>query len=195
MKAIIKPIQISTDLSNPAVNIPISLTFALVIALSARLSFMLPLNPVPVTLQTAAILLAGFLLGPRWGFVSVISYIAMGIMGAPVFAMGVSGPGIFFSPAFGYILAFPIVAWLVGFLSHRAAISVLTGFLISLAGLLVLFLVGMLWLAGFNLIGGSSWFEAIKVAWLLGVVPFIWIDLLKGMLAAGIWCTWGFLKK
>lgn len=179
------------SLTNPLIKIAISIAFALVIAVSARVSFITPLSPVPVTLQTASILLAGFLLGPRWGMLSVLSYISIGLLGAPVFAMGVAGPAIFLSPTFGYILAFPIVTWLVGFLSERVVRSFKYGILIGFAGITVLFAIGMIWLTGFKLTDGMGFTSAFGTAWSIGVLPFLMVDICKVLLATGIWCLAG----
>ena len=178
-------------ISNPVAGFAISVGFALVIALSARISFMTPFSPIPVTLQTAAVLLAGLLLGSRWGLISVLTYIVMGLVGAPVFAMGMSGPAIFISPSFGYILGFPFAAWLTGYMSERMARSMGNGVLIGLAGDAVIFATGMIWLAGYKMVDGQGLGSALQVSWAAGVLPFLLVDTFKIILAAGIWCIPG----
>jgi len=168
----------------------LSLGMALLMALSARLSFMTPLSPVPVTLQVAAVLLAGFLLGPRFGLLSVVFYICAGILGAPVFAMGMGGPGIVMQPSFGYILAFPLAAWIVGALAERSPKSILRGLLISCAGILVIYATGAAWLAGYMISTGASLDSAVTGAYTAGIAPFLLVDGLKGMLVAGIWAAY-----
>ena len=69
-----------------------------------------PMFPVPFTLQTFFVLLAGGLLGPVWGGISMLIYLALGLTGFPVFAGG-SGLGIVFSPTFGYLFGFPFAAY------------------------------------------------------------------------------------
>jgi len=73
----------------------------------------IPMFPVPITLQTFFVLLAGGLLGPIWGGTSMLIYLTLGLAGLPVFVGG-SGIGIVLSPTFGYLLAFPISAYYVG---------------------------------------------------------------------------------
>ena len=73
----------------------------------------IPMIPVPFTLQTMFVLLAGSILGPKWGAGSMLIYLALGIMGLPVFA-GTFGPGVIVGPTFGYLLGFPLAAFWAG---------------------------------------------------------------------------------
>jgi biotin transport system substrate-specific component len=73
----------------------------------------IPMFPVPITLQTFFVLLAGGLLGPIWGGISMLIYLTLGLVGLPVFAGG-SGIGIVLSPTFGYLLGFPFAAYYIG---------------------------------------------------------------------------------
>jgi len=93
--------------------------FALLMALCAQVA--LPMVPVPMTLQTFAVLLAGALLGGGWGAASVLLYLALAAMGLPVLAEGGSGLGRFTGPTAGYLFAFPLAAWAAGALSRRPA--------------------------------------------------------------------------
>jgi biotin transport system substrate-specific component len=165
----------------------ISIGMAIVIALSAKLGFMTPLSPVPVTFQVASVLLAGFILGPLWGPISVFLYIAAGFVGVPVFAMGIGGPAVVLQPSFGYILAFPIAAWIVGWVSQKGSKGILRGTLIGFMGVAVIYLIGASWLCGYLLVGGSGLQNAIQSAWLTGIVPFILVDAMKVLLVSGIW--------
>ncbi len=70
-----------------------ALLFAVLTAVGAAVSFPLPFSPVPVTLQTLAVVLAGAMLGPIWGVISQIAYVGAGISGLPVFANGTAGIG------------------------------------------------------------------------------------------------------
>ncbi len=78
-----------------------------------------PLGPVPFTLQTFFIMLAGFLLGAKWGFVSVTLYLLLGIAGLPVFSGGSAGAGVLLGPTGGYLIAFPFGAAVAGFLAEQ----------------------------------------------------------------------------
>jgi biotin transport system substrate-specific component len=73
----------------------------------------IPVGPVPITLQTYFIYLAGFMEGPR-AFFAALLYLLAGILGLPVFAGGVSGPAIILGPTVGYALGFPVAALISG---------------------------------------------------------------------------------
>src|SRR5712671_675536 len=90
---------------------------ALLVALAAQVSIPLPGTPVPMTLQPMAVLLVGGLLGARLGALSMILYLAMGAAGLPVFTPSpLLLPGIarLFGQTGGYLLAYPVAAWVVG---------------------------------------------------------------------------------
>src|SRR5258705_9873904 len=89
---------------------------AVLVALAAQVSVPLPGTPVPMTLQPMAVLLVGGLLGGPLGAMSMILYLAMGAAGLPVFTPTVPllGAARLFGPTGGYLLAYPIAAWVVG---------------------------------------------------------------------------------
>src|SRR5258705_6217673 len=89
---------------------------ALIVAGAAQISIPLPGTPVPMTLQPMAVLLVGGLLGGPLGAMSMILYLAMGAAGLPVFTPTVPllGAARLFGPTGGYLLAYPIAAWVVG---------------------------------------------------------------------------------
>lgn len=96
-------------------------TFAALIAVLA----VVPAIPVgsagvPITLQTAGVLLAGTVLGPRRGPLAVLLYIAVGLAGAPIFAGGTAGVAVLAKPSIGYLIAFPFAAALSGWLTQIA---------------------------------------------------------------------------
>ena len=129
----------------------------------------IPLWPVPVTLQTLFVPLAGLMLGARLGAVSMGAYLALGLCGAPVFSMG-GGPAYVASPTFGYMLAFPAAAWLAGRIGRTKRLAVWRIALANVAAHAVIFAVGVPWLAG--------WFAVTdKAAWTAaagqGFLPFL----------------------
>jgi biotin transport system substrate-specific component len=79
----------------------------------------IPMRPVPITLQTLAVVLAGFLLGPRLGFVATLIWLAGGAAGLPIFAGGESGIRHLSGPTAGYLLSFPFAAAVAGFAAER----------------------------------------------------------------------------
>ncbi len=136
---------------------------------------------VPITLQTFGVMLAGCVLGPVRGFLSVSLYLLLGAIGLPVFAEHSSGLGVFTGPSAGYLYAFPVAAALAGFLVKYVAgerrTRALWVFLCSLAGsVLVIHPLGIL---GMKLYFDVSWHEAFTYD-----TPF-WIgDLLKTTVVA-----------
>jgi biotin transport system substrate-specific component len=130
---------------------------------------------VPFTMQTAFVLLAGSRLGPRLGALSQATYLALGAVGAPVFAGMGGGVGHLLGPTGGFLLGFPAAAWLTGWLVVRHPSP--AGYrMAALAGLVPVYLLGAVRLAHF--IPG----EAIS----RGVIPFLLPDMLKALLAATV---------
>ena len=150
-----------------------SLGFALLIALSARIRLDIPGTPVPATLQTLSVLLAGGLLGPWGGVLAVCSYLGAGLSGAPIFASG-GGPAYLLGPTGGYLIGFIPAAWLAGRVSRRTLrLTWLTlGFA---AATLTIHLFGWAQLAALAGPAGAA---------KMGVAPFVAFDLLKALLAA-----------
>jgi biotin transport system substrate-specific component len=152
------------------------LLFALLTALGAYVEVPLPGTPVPVTLQTLVVSLAGALLGARLGAMSQAAYVLAGALGAPVFAGGVAGVAHLFGPTGGYLLAFPLAAATTGWLAGRAADDgslpgLVRLFAAILLGTLVIFAGGA---AQLTLLTGDA-ARAIR----LGVLPFLAGDVLK----------------
>lgn len=96
------------------------LAFTALTAIAARLAVPMPGSPVPVTLQTLAVSLAGALLGPALGAASQALYVALGALGAPVFSAG-GGIGYLMGPTGGYLLAFPLAAAVTGVLAGKGS--------------------------------------------------------------------------
>ncbi len=167
--------------------------FSLFTALCAHISFPLPFTPVPVTLQTLAVLLTGAALGSRRGGLALLLYLAEGAAGLPVFSPIPSGPGgiaALLGITAGYLWSFPIAAFVTGWLCERQLDrSILTSALAMLPGTLITYLIGVSWLAvALHLDAGT----AIK----LGMLPFIPGDLLKLLIAAALLpTTWSVVRR
>ena len=142
----------------------------------------IPMVPVPITLQTLAVTLAGALLGWRWGTLAVLLWLATGALGLPVLAGGASGTRPFLGPTAGYLFAFPVAAACTGWLAERGwnGDRPAWALLAMLAGTAVCLLFGAGWLA--RSIG-------LEAAFHRGVVPFLPGGLLKS--AAGAAILWG----
>lgn len=162
----------------------------------------LPLPNVPVTLQTLIVLMSGNLLGARFGALSQLIYLSIGLVGVPVFAYG-GGLGYVFQPTFGYLLSFPFCAMIVGLIikfllpdlklnnysNYQIFISVL---LADFMGVFVIFSFGLVYIylnlkyslylnvEQFISTAGFNWENIIKTT----LIIFIPIDLVKATLAS-----------
>lgn len=155
-----------------------SVIFAALTALAAWVE--VPMIPVPMTMQTCAVLLSGALLGARWGAVSQIIYLVGGLF-LPIYAGGATGVSTLFGATGGYLFAFPIAAFLTGAWLRSATIEtpVYALFARVFAVSLVIMILGTIWLqVALNL----SLVQAVS----LGFVPFIIGDVIKCMLVVAI---------
>jgi biotin transport system substrate-specific component len=157
---------------------------ALIVALSAQIVVPVPFSPVPMTLQPLAVLVVGGLLGGAAGLGALLLYIALGLAGLPVFAGGGSGVARLLGPTGGYLLAFPVAAWLTGILASPelgknrdlGAAGVLRVLLACALGMVLIHVGGVAQLA---LLGGDP-----SLAFRMGFIPFLTGDLIKVGLAA-----------
>ena len=102
-----------------AVDLALVAAFAALVAVCALLPAINVSGPVPITLQTFAVLLSGAVLGMRRGFLAVLLYVAAGAAGLPIFSGGASGLAVLQGPTAGYLLGFPLAAGLCGFIVER----------------------------------------------------------------------------
>ena len=151
-------------------------------ALAAQVSIPLPFTPVPVTLQTFAVLLTGAALGTIRGTLSMLLYLMVGVLGAPVFSNHSSGWG---GASFGYVIGFVLAAAVVGRLAERGATrGIVRTAGVMVIGNLVIYAVGVPWLMA---VAHLSFPRALA----LGVVPFLLGDAIKVAVAAGLFpATW-----
>lgn len=135
-------------------NIALAAVLAALTAAFAYVSIPIPGLPAPVSFQVFGVYFAGLLLGPRWGGFSIGLYLLVGLAGAPVFSNGGAGLGYALGPTGGYLLGFLLAAVLIGAIVHRGLkprplgeipISLQAGALV--AGLVVIYAVGVPWLA------------------------------------------------
>lgn len=157
----------------PLTRLGLAIGGSWLLALSARI--VVPMAPVPMTMQSLALLLIAAIYGRRLACETVLAYLAQGALGLPVFASGANGLAYMAGPTGGFLLGFVLTAALVGYFFDRGAgDSRVQAFAALTIGHFVLFVPGVLWLAtyaGFN--GAMS----------TGLVPFIPGTLVKVVLA------------
>ncbi len=150
---------------------------SLMAALAAVGSYIhVPIGPVPIVLTTLFVLLAGLLLGSRWGLVSMSLYLLVGAIGMPVFAGGRGGFAHLFGPTGGYLIGYVLSAWVTGFISERCRGLLVWEILAVLAGSLTIYGLGIPWL---KMVAHLSW----PKAFMLGILPFIPGDAIKASAA------------
>lgn len=156
---------------------------SLLVAACARIYIPLPGTPVPLTVQNFAVLLVGLALGPWRGFAALSLYLLEGASGLPVFSpTGPGGIAQLVGPTGGYLLAYPFVAALTGYIFARGNNTFARAALASTGGEILLFACGLGWLFALT----RSWKQAIA----LGLYWFIFAEVLKVMFAAGAAKTW-----
>jgi len=163
---------------------------ALLTAAAAQISVPLPFTSVPFTFQPMIVLLGGLVLGSRLGATAQVAYLLAGALGLPVFAASPLLPqGVLrlIGPTGGYLLAYPVAAFLVGRLAERGFDRrYVTSVLAMLAGLAAIYLSGMTMLALVTTSPALPFQAALRSAALTGVLPFVAADIVKVGLAAGI---------
>jgi len=154
---------------------------AAITAVLSQISLRIPVSPVPITMQFVAVFLAGLLLGPKSGALSQVVYLLLGVTGLPVFANFEAGPGVFLSAKGGFLISFPIMAFIIGLIveaaggKKEAPTPAIAAALLS--GAAVCYILGAAWI---SLIAKIPILKAVAV----GVVPFVLIDLVKVVLTA-----------
>ena len=161
---------------------------SLFVALCARVTVPLPFTPVPLTLQNFGVLLVGLMLGSRRGFAALALYLIEGAAGMPVFnPAGPGGIAQLLGATGGFLLAYPFVAGLAGWIMERGKAS----FALAAAGAVlaevVLFAGGLSWLA----ILTHSFAQAAR----FGLYWFVFAEVIKVMLAAGVSTGWQRVRK
>ncbi|URZ08582.1 biotin transporter BioY [Clostridium felsineum] len=145
---------------------------ALFAAISCVLSqISIPIGTVPITMQVMAVYLAGVILGEKRGFISQLVYVVLGSIGVPVFAGFSGGIGAVVGPTGGFIIAFPFMTLIVGYVSdkYKKRIPIIISMVVASV---FCYILGSVWLA---LMTKMSFLAAIKVA----VLPFILFDIIK----------------
>jgi biotin transport system substrate-specific component len=145
------------------------------LVLTASSWISIPLSPIPITMQTYAVIVIGSLFGARMGAITVLAWLAEAAIGFPVLAQGAAGLPVFFGPSAGYLVSFPVIAAFAGWFSdHKFDSGPIRSLFTMLAANAINLGLGVMWLA--VLLG---WHRAVIV----GFMPF-WIGgIVKAVLA------------
>jgi biotin transport system substrate-specific component len=159
------------------------LGFAILTAIGAQVE--IPNHPVPFTLQTLFVLLAGSILGSRYGALSMGAYLFAGILGMPVFSGAGFGLAKILGPTGGYLLAFPVAAFVIGSIV-RSSPTLPRLLLAHLSGLIIIFTMGTLHLS-------VMYLHDLGAAFSSGFLLFSWWDILKLGATTGI--AYGYFRR
>lgn len=149
--------------------------FSALIAICSQLA--IPVGPVPITLGTFSVFLAGVILGPRYGMLSVFIWVLLGAFGLPVFSLFRGGLSILVGPSGGYIVGYIAAAGIVGFFSQSFSPSFRVLIPSMILGNMACYLLGLAW---FMYITKLPFWSALS----LGIFPFLIGDMLKIIAAA-----------
>jgi len=157
---------------------------SLFVALCARVTVPLPFTPVPLTLQNFGVLAVGLLLGSRRGCAALSLYLVEGVCGLPVFSPGILGSGIthILGPTGGFLMAYPFVAFVAGWIFEHTARRFGWAALSALAAELVLFAGGLSWLAVLT--------HSVTLALKYGLYWFVFAEVIKVLMAAAVAARW-----
>lgn len=157
---------------------------SLFVALCARITIpLLPLTPVPLTVQNLGVLLIGLLLGSRRGFAALALYLAEGAMGLPVFnPTGLGGLAQLLGPTGGFLMVYPFVAFLAGYVFEHGAKTFVRATVAGFLAEILLFAGGLTWLYVFT--------HSLAKAAYFGLYWFLAAEVIKVMFAAAIATRW-----
>jgi biotin transport system substrate-specific component len=159
-------------------------TASLFVALCARVTVPLPFTPVPLTLQNFGVLAVGLLLGSRRGFAALALYLVEGAFGLPVFSPAILGSGIghLLGPTGGFLMAYPLVAFVAGRIYERTSGRFAWAAVSALAAEVVLFAGGLSWLAVLT--------HSASLAIKYGLYWFVFAEVIKILMAAVAGARW-----
>ncbi|HYE68563.1 MAG TPA: biotin transporter BioY [Anaerovoracaceae bacterium] len=146
--------------------------FAALTAVCSMISIPLPFTPVPINLATLSVFLAGGLLGSRYGSLSQLVYVLLGVIGLPVFHSFTGGLSVLTGPTGGYIIGYIAAAWLIGFLIEKLGNDFYKIIISMIEGLIVCYTLGTLWFMYITSTG-------LTAALMMCVVPFLIGDAIK----------------
>jgi biotin transport system substrate-specific component len=168
-----------------ASQVAIVIGASLFVALCARITLPLPFTPVPLTLQNFGVLLVGLALGPRRAFAALVLYLAEGLIGMPVFnPMGPGGVAQLLGPTGGFLLAYPFVAGIAGwvFEAKNEEKSFVRAAIACVLAEIFLFVCGLSWLAVLT--------HSFALAVRFGLYWFVFAEVIKIMSASALASGW-----
>lgn len=172
-----------TVVSETARQVALVVGASLFVAVCAHITIPLPFTPVPLTVQNFGVLLVGLMLGSQRGFAALMLYLAEGAMGMPVFSpVGPAGIAHLFGPTGGFLLAYPLVAWVAGYVIERGRKSFARAAIAGLLAEAILFTSGLAWLAVLT--------HSMAQAFRWGLYWFLFAEVIKVLMAAGIAARW-----
>lgn len=171
MRTLIETLRPKSKALAVSFEVLVVLAGAFLIAVAAQVSVPLPFTPIPVSLQTFAVLMIGGFFGVKRGVATVLAYITEGVLGLPVFAGGAFGMATLLGPRGGYLLGFVVAAALIGYfiqkIQRKSIPKLFLSFFIAHSIILVC---GGLWL---------SLYVGPTQAYLLGIAPFLLGEVVK----------------
>ncbi len=160
-----------------SVSLALACLFSALCCAGAYVSIPIPIGPVPLALTNLFAVLGGLLLGPLFGAISTLAYIAVGALGFPVFSGGSGGIAHLVGPTGGYLAGYIAASFLAGIVGRKRSLARSSiGAILGFATILALGAVGL------KLLNAITWNRAIA----FGVLPFLIGDSLKTVLAAFI---------
>lgn len=169
-------------------NILLCLGFAALTGLSAQMKWFIPGNPVPFTMQTAAVILSALYL-KRWAGLSQLFYLVLGSCGVPWFANYASGFNVLFLPTAGYLLGFVFTGYIAGWFIEKYYSR------LRFVSFFPLFLISVVFTHGFGLLYLSSWMQithqtagfSLPTLLIKGSLPFLCFDFVKIFIITGLY--------
>jgi len=159
-------------------NLVITGMFTAIICVLSQVQ--IPIGTIPFSLGLFAVFLTGALLEPRFALLSVMAYLLLGAVGLPVFANFKGGIQALFGPTGGYLLSYPLVAFIISLFNSRIKkyrLAILT--FAMMLSLLLCYVLGTIW---FSYVTGNSFISALSIC----VFPFILFDLAKIALSVSL---------
>jgi len=140
--------------------------FTALIIIGGYISIPIPIGPIPIALADFFVMLAGLFLGFKYAMVSLILYLALGMLGLPVFAGGTAGLPILMGPTGGFLIGYFFLAASIGLITQKKQPSIATHLIALIVGNILLYAIGVPWL---KFQTGMSWAVAIAT----GLTPFL----------------------